>query len=553
MNKKIIAINVSRLRSNSKYLATRYTTVFFTGNIPHSMILSEEMPLYVLPIIKLAKTTNSSLMFIERGAYPRRLAVEAIFEMIGNQGVKVYSEKLAQGSRIISAKEEIAKNIERFVVRNSHEQDGKIAGLSGEDIMFYKRWFAGLPQDVQDSLTLNRLDSENITGLTKIKLLGELVKTEKLSFLDTIQEVVYATRPDLPNSVMYKVKKKGQTVSLNLDDLGGQNNPLARFLLNEIKSKIQTDITSENIERFWLVLVDAVRRYGIEKLESLQLETVGITRYLLLSKGIDLNNVIYCDDGIGTGNSFFKTAVFHKFISAGEFSYNVVCDNRENVVSLGQSCVSDVLSFPEDVQEMFDFYYEGFSRKRYSDSCISKTKAQEESLNELNRAIDEFINFYPSISKGLVEIFNKRSNVEFKNNKEEGFRLLMYMAMEPGCQINREMVQAIGHTFLVSEVELFSKSLISNPEFKQLVSKYEQIKDVVVGDNAERLMERHTVFLKKLRHLSWIYTDLSSSINDYIKNENMASNVSTNDPDFVNVLREFYALLASVEPTQQGY
>lgn len=391
--------NIRTIRLNSRYFNSRKKKMYYLGR-PERMkggkyiITSEEIPFMMLPLIKYAQDTNSVLFFIERGAYSQRISIDLLKDILGFDVVS-YSYQIANGKNDFrTINEELAEMIRGYI--NETHPSAINYKLDKEDIIKLEKLSEGIKNKNQKHKNLlNFLKNlKRYKGKYKIDLLCTLIKLEPLNVLDPVKYSLVKNRANRKGSLNYRAKHSEDNIYIKEEDFGDKNSKYRKEIFVHLKSRFPNGINLDNERSFFHEFNNFNRQFLREHFEEVSFITLPLIKYLTESMGIRLNNVIYCDDCIASGLSYFKTKIFHTLMCDREFRFNIYT-HMDDSVDLGETQLTIDTDFYEDIPETFGFYYSNGKRIKYKRERISKEEKKRYNcfVNYLNSLINRSCEF----------------------------------------------------------------------------------------------------------------------------------------------------------------
>lgn len=579
----MVADQIKELRYQSKYLQIRRTKMPYQGNVQSHKypIISEEMPMLFLPLIKYALQTNRSLFFIERGGYPQRMAVQLALQKLGLENkIKLYSYKTSTGrTEPLSANEDLARIAYGFIESTFPKQISHL--LTQTEIDTHIRpLFDQLSPEIQQKLTQAILKKypkyqtlfEFIKDRSKAEVLREFIEADPAdNVLDDMIETNIVNQHDNPVSVFFRAQH-GQTIPFNLDCFG-KNPPkndserkFRDYLYQNLKSAFLHGIDKNNAMAYRHALQKLQKQYLIQQLPSFQFATIDLLRYLASSYGLNQQPMIYCDDLIGFGTYYFKSILFHKIFGTGEFHYNTTedCGHNKpgNLLPLGY--ISNAFNFPEDEPEMFPFYYQKLidkgkpSLKRIEYLAIAQPLSRKEkrAYAQFLNQMDALISDSPLLEKILTDpIVNQRFSFHRTLKDQLEFkRAVLFYFLDPQDPLIGLMTEYFGHSKLHNHLDYLY------PQFQNLAESlktaYFKIRPIHQKQIVLDMIRFNRYFKNKLSYFSDFFSLHKTKVKAYLhsdyKPKNMNNTFQLADPQFVRLLEDFYSYIDHKKVSYRG-
>lgn len=539
------------IRLSSSYFNKRKKTMYYRGR-PERIkggrypITSEETPFMMLPLVKYAKDTNGVLFFIERGAYPQKISIGLLRDIL-DLDITSYSYQIANGKNDFrTINEELAEMMEGYIHAIHHRIINQ--KLNEEDIIELEKLWKSVKSKIQGKEnSLNFLNNlQKYRGGYKINLLCALIKSESPNVLDSVKYSVVKNRANRKGSLNYRAKHSETNICIREEDFGNKVSTYRKEIFSYLVSKFPRGINRSNERYFFNEFNNFNRQFLIKHFGEVFFITLPLIRYLIKSMGIKFNNVIYCDDTIASGLSYFKIKLFHGIVGEGEFKFNIYT-HMNNHVTLGETQLTIDTDFYEDIPEMFNFYYSHGERIRYKSKEV--TKKEKDKYNNFVGYLKESINQSP----GLINVLNKADSKTYflarnLTSKPERYLSMLFFIIDSGF-FNEESLRLFGHNSLVNYLEHAAEE---QEEYgitgllTEMRSKYKDIKNIRKEICMNILLKEHGKYLLKLKKFERFFQLYKSEVISYLNSEKIISRVFANSRDFIHLAKLFYDYIDSL-------
>lgn len=502
-----ISNRIRQIRTASPYLMARRQRMPFVGSKEDTsqgiyLCSAEEMPLISgLPLLKLAYQTGSGLFFIERGAYPQKLAVELVSKAL-NVPVKTASYKIAR------------------------EPDLSLP-------VSYV-----LAELCQEFLSLQFPDNRNSSDK-----LVELLKSEPWNFLDEAKEAIFWHRMDQPRG-LNKAVLEGRAMGIQREHFGGRDTPFREYLFLAMKKLFPYEVTKDVFRKYILEFYNLTRQYLHIKACSFEFVAEESLKQLSISIDAHFGRTIYCDDSMGSGNSFFMSHLFNRIFGETPFRFNFFTLNIDKN-PLGASITTQDARGPEDEPTMFPFYYQRFERIHY-ESLLSKGMGQKNEYDKFAFAMERYLTNPPlPLQRFFAKVEKSFGLLTLRQQKDI---LFCFIDNHP---INENIARVVGHNRLVNMIREQRNELMVPSALLEL---YGRSKDFHLSQQASRLLNLHNGFLDKLRAFrSFFESPQGYESSMHFLNESVGAPTLTTTPAFLNLAEFFYTYIKDSPLIFSGY
>ncbi len=491
----------------------------FSGIPQGTLCLSEEHMILLLPLLKFAIDSVSGLFFIDRGAYPQKHALEQLCGVLKLDNISTYSYKVGQGTTLsLSPENELSQTIRHFIV-----QTKKIMS-EGE--------------------------------ISKIDALCLLIEQQRIPFLEDIMKVVAESKLEDINTIFGRIihsqrNKEKFAVSIQPYTFCIKRSAFSDRLYQHLREFFPSmELNTENLSEFSNCFHQFIRDYVTQQANSFEFQNRDEIRELIQTLGVDLGNIVYVDENIGTGNTYAKALLFHKLMSTGDFWYMTVTGNKIGKVPSNYIVLSKEINVAEDVPEMFDCYYEGFQRITYKEALAHRLSLSglwhsEQSYNLLCEQLDRL----PQEKlRPIFQTVDRHLTLRKMQFSDLIAREIILYCINP-TPINSLMILSIGHNYLLNFLRPFNEDK-AFAELRQYYAPAALFHEVKIF---EHLLKEHKHFLEKIESSSEIIRNMRPSILTFLKDSNLGSPVLSQSQGYVDILNEFYRQIDSKSILYDGF
>ncbi len=511
-----------RLRQQSSWVNRRMELVPFTGGdsnvqMGKGILLSEEFPLFVAPILSLANSHQvRDVIFIERGAYPFKCALDLLQQHCPRlPRMNTYAYKIVSGNSPKTANHDLADAAKSFIPHYFPDEAAK---------MPTKELLALLPgQPTQWA------------GKTALEVVCAVVQTEPSTYIDDVKVV---------NRLFKKMCHSKITPDEFRAEIQKIKSDCAQSLL-PILDKFP-DVTTVKTRPYLTAIMLHMNRFLVAQYSSHKFIHTTIYEQAFQIIGLPFDRFLMADESSGSGLSAHLCYLFHKLLTGKSEPCFLTILSSESQTDFGDEFKPDFQfgtmtqtnNLPEDNPDMFAARYEGGRRIPYQTTPPSEKNAQFLALEQWAQSV---LDQNREVAAQILDVTQKRLRTQQPLDAIAVALFLYGRTQKSPPALIETTIELIGHNRLVAYLERVPCELPPLPD--QVTSHLDKAIGEVLEHLSYRLHVEHLAFIDRLSTGLAYFINTQTQLLEAISNLTFGLDAIEKDPRMMTIAENFYTYL----------
>lgn len=477
------------------------------------VLLSEEFALLTLPILALTRLGIRDVIFIERGAYPFKCALDLLQERCPDlPKMNSYAYKIASGNSANPANQDLANSLVSFFRAHFPEKSRQPA-----------------PPDLTDHLPKTL---ENPTTKSIIEIVAELVASEPSNYIDDVKQV---------NRLFKKMchsKISPKEFRVEIEKLSSDCAKKLIPILEQFPKVIETKRGP-----YLTAIMLHMNQFLIDQYQSHQFRHAEFYAAAFKTLNLPFDRFLIVDESSGSGLSAHLSYLFHKIVTGTSLPCFLTVTASEAQTKLGDlfkpnfqfGAILPTNPLPEDNPDMFAAIYDNGNRVPYATTPPPPKSA---AFLDLEKWAEEVLEANRNIKEKAEAAISARRRTQ---NPIDRLAIALFLAAQTRKDIPpivETSIELVGHNRLVAMLENTPAELTPLPDSVQ--TSFRSTMTEVIHHLSYRLYQEHLEFLRRAAIGLEFFTDQQAQIEAAFSQIEFGLNTFQNTPELLTLAHQFY-------------